>query len=174
VGKLVRILRDLRPDVVLTFGPDGIYGHYDHIAVHRWTTIAVELAADESCFPDQLQGVCCPHRVGKLYYRVMSERTVAWMKKAGMRAVMMDGVPFPFVGYPTDQITTVIDVRPYAEAKLRGILCHATQVSPEQRSQEALEQSLGDDEFCTEHFILARSEVGPADLLERDLLRGLR
>jgi LmbE family N-acetylglucosaminyl deacetylase len=173
VGKLVRLIRELRPDVVITFGPDGIYGHYDHIAVHRWATIACELAADEQCFPDQIEGVCQPHVVTKVYYRVLPELTVAQMADRGMQAVMMDGVPFPFVGYPADQITTVIDVSAQAEAKLRGILCHATQLSPEQRSQEALERSLGDEEFCTEHYILARAAVGRREGVERDLLSGL-
>lgn len=52
VGKLVRIIRQLRPQVMITFGPEGIYGHYDHLAVHRWASAAYELAADPDCFPD--------------------------------------------------------------------------------------------------------------------------
>ena len=46
VGKLVRIIREQKPQVLISYGPDGIYGHYDHIAVHRWATIAYDLAAD--------------------------------------------------------------------------------------------------------------------------------
>ena len=69
VGKLVRHIREIRPDVVTTFGPDGIYGHYGHIAVHRWATIAVDLAADPDCFPDL--DLCQPHRVGKVYFRTL-------------------------------------------------------------------------------------------------------
>jgi LmbE family N-acetylglucosaminyl deacetylase len=174
VGKLVRIIRELRPSVLITFGPDGIYGHYDHIAVHRWSTIAIDLSADESCFPDQLAGSCEPHRVSKVYHRVLPEATVAWMAEAGTAAVMMDGVPFAFVGRPADQITTVIDVSSFAQSKLQGILCHATQISEDQRTPEAMEESLADAEFCTEHFILARSDVGWPQETERDLLWGLR
>ena len=74
VGKLVRLLRQLRPQVVVTFGPEGIYGHYDHIAVHGWTTIAVKLAADRSCFPDQRPDRCETHIVQKLYYNVLPAR----------------------------------------------------------------------------------------------------
>ena len=174
VGKLVRIMRELRPDVVITFGPDGIYGHYDHVAVHRWASIAAGLASDESCFPDQLAGSCHVHRVRKLYHIVMPESTVAWMTGAGMPAVIMDGVPFPFFGYSAGEITTVIDVSAYAEAKLRGILCHETQIPEQQRTPQAIEHSLGDEAFCTEHFILAQSEVGWPEKAERDLTRGLR
>ena len=73
VGKLVRLIRELRPDVIITFGPDGVYGHYDHIAVHRWATIAYTLANDPDCFPGQLDEVCQPHQVHKLYYQVLLE-----------------------------------------------------------------------------------------------------
>jgi len=44
-------IRELRPQVLVTFGPDGIYGHYDHIAVHRWVSIAYDLTADPIAFP---------------------------------------------------------------------------------------------------------------------------
>ena len=174
VGKLVRIIRDLRPQVLITFGPDGIYGHYDHIAVHRWATIAVRLAADSSCFPDQLGGSCLPHRVSKLYYRALSDRHVESMAGEGMAAVMMDGVPFAFVGCPEGEITTVIDVSDYAERKLQGMFCHATQVGEDWRSPEAVEETLASDWFLSEHYVLASSEVGWPEDQEHDLFRGLR
>ena len=174
VGKLVRIIRDLRPQVLVTFGPDGIYGHYDHIAVHRWATIAVELAADPGCFPDQLAGSCQLHRVSKLYYRSLLREHVAQMAEEGMAAVMMDGVPFPFVGLPEGEITTVVDVADYAQQKLQGMFCHATQVGEDWRSPEAIEETLAGSWFRSEHFILARSEVGWPEEVERDLFRGLR
>jgi LmbE family N-acetylglucosaminyl deacetylase len=174
VGKLVRLIREFRPQVLLTFGPEGIYGHYDHIAVHRWATIAVGLAADASCFPDQLGGSCEPHQVSKLYYRSLSLKHVASMAEEGMAAVMMDGVPFPFVGRPEGEITTVIDVGDYARRKLQGMFCHATQVGEDWRSPEAVEETLTSDWFLSEHYVLARSEVGWLEGIERDLFRGLR
>lgn len=45
VAKVAAIIEDVRPDTVLTFGADGMTGHSDHVAVHRWTTAAFERAA---------------------------------------------------------------------------------------------------------------------------------
>jgi len=175
VGKLVRLIRQLRPHVVITFGPDGVYGHYDHIAVHRWTTVAVDLAADPDCFPDSADGNCRPHQVSKLYYRVVSEEQVATMSQDGRPpAVMKDGIPFYLVGHHRDEITTAIDVSDYAETKLRGIQCHLTQIgrqSPFFATPEEVTQLLW---FRQEHFILAHSTVGWPEGVEDDLLAGLR
>lgn len=175
VGKLVRALRKIRPHVVATFGPEGIYGHYDHIAVHRWTTIAVKLAADRSCFPDLRPDKCETHTVQKLYYNVLSaDRAESMTGNDPLAGVMMDDVPFPFVGYPADQITTVIDVRPHAETKLAGIQCHATQVGRERIFGDEPEHVLNSPWFHTELFILAHSTIGRPAGTEDDLFRGVR
>ncbi|MGD1992949.1 MAG: PIG-L deacetylase family protein [Anaerolineae bacterium] len=174
VGKLVRVIRERRPQVLITFGPDGIYGHYDHIAVHRWVTIAADLAADPDCFPDQMAGACQPHEVSKVYYRVLSEAQVAGIAEEGqLPSVDMDGVPFYFVAYAEDEITTVIDVSEYVEAKLRGIRCHITQVGRATPFEESLEEARRDLTFQRETFVLARSTVGRPQELETDLLWGL-
>ena len=175
VGKLVRIIRELRPQVLITFGPDGIYGHYDHIAVHRWATIAVDLATDPDCFPDQLAGVCQPHQVSKIYFRVLPEEQLAAMSEgAKPAAVMMDGVPFYFVGRRHDEITTVIDVSEYVEAKLRGIQCHTTQVGRQNRFAETPDEVMREPWFRRETFVLARSTVGWPEAVETDLFARLR
>jgi LmbE family N-acetylglucosaminyl deacetylase len=175
VGKLVRIIRQLKPHVLITFGPDGIYGHYDHIAVHRWATIAVDLATDPDCFPDQLADVCKPHQVSKVYFRTLTQDQVTAMS-AGDRpaAVSMDGVPFYFVGCSADEITTVIDVSDHLEAKLRGIQCHATQVGRHSRFSETPDEVAREPWFRRESFILARSTVDWPQRVETDLLAGLR
>ena len=51
VRKLVEIIRDVKPDVVLTFEPYGIYGHPDHMAIHRHAVAAFHAAADVKQFP---------------------------------------------------------------------------------------------------------------------------
>jgi LmbE family N-acetylglucosaminyl deacetylase len=174
VGKLVRLIRDLRPQVLITFGPDGIYGHYDHIAVHRWSTIAAGLAAESDCFPDQLD-TCRPHRVSKIYYRALPEEQLEAMAPDDQpAAVLMDGVPFPFIGYGSDQITTVVDVSDHLEAKLRGIRCHATQVGRQSRFSETPDEVLREPWFHQESYVLAHSTVGRPEGPETDLFAGLR
>lgn len=174
VGKIVRLIRRLKPHVVVTFDPNGVYGHYDHIAVHRWTTIAVDLAADPDCFPDQLDETCEPHQVSKLYFRVLSQEQVDAMGEDGEpAALMMDGVPFPLIGWPREEITTIIDVSDYVEQKLRGIQCHVTQVGRHTRWTEAPDAVLRDPTFQREHFVLARSTVGWPEGAEFDLFARL-
>jgi len=174
VAKLVRLIRRLRPDVVITFGPEGIYGHYDHIAVHRWVTIAVELASDPECFPDysgRAGSPCEPFGVRKLYHVVLPEETVDSMRDAdGRAAVLMDGVPFPFVGYPQSEIHARIDVSPYLDRKLGGIRCHASQIGDGWTTEEAENHPA----FCLEHYRLAHSVVGwPEGHQEEDLFARL-
>jgi LmbE family N-acetylglucosaminyl deacetylase len=173
VGKLVQIIRQLRPQVLITFGPDGIYGHYDHLAVHRWATIAYDLAADPDCFPDR--DACQPHQVSKLYYRIMPQEALDARSPDGRpAAVMMDGVPFPFVGYPASEITAVIDVSAFVEPKRQGILCHATQVGDASSYSTSPDEVLADRWFRHETFRLARSTVGWPDDVEQELLARLR
>ncbi|MHB1354666.1 MAG: PIG-L deacetylase family protein [Anaerolineae bacterium] len=168
VAKLVRLIRDLRPQVILTFGPDGIYGHYDHIAVHRWVTIAVRLAADAACFPDN--NGCEPHQVSKLYYTVLPEEFLANLAPAGETpAVMMDGVPFPFTTWKREAITTWIDISPYVKKKMASIRCHATQVGGGNLDASE-EELLG---LSREPFVLAQSTVGWTNAVEDDLFTGI-
>jgi LmbE family N-acetylglucosaminyl deacetylase len=175
VGKLVRIIREFEPQVLITFGPDGIYGHYDHIAVHRWATIAANLAAGPDCFPDQLSGTCSPHQVSKVYYRALpEEQTTAKAQGDKPAAVIMDGVPFYFAGKSAEEITTIIDVSEHLEAKLRGIRCHATQVGRHSRFSETPDEVTREIWFQHETFVLARSTVGWPQGVETDLFAGLR
>jgi LmbE family N-acetylglucosaminyl deacetylase len=169
VAKLVRLIRTLRPQVVLTFGPDGIYGHYDHIAVHRWVTIAIKLAADASCFPDG--NSCEPHQVNKLYYTVLPEDFLARLAPAGETpSVMMDGVPFPFTAWKREKITTWIDIAPFVHAKMASILCHATQVGGS-RMEANEEELLG---LSSEPFVLAQTTVGWPEAVEDDLFARIK
>ena len=174
VGKVVRLIRELRPHVVLTFGPDGIYGHYDHLAVHRWVSIAVELAANPECFPEQVAGACSPHTVSKLYYAVLDEAQYLGMMGAGPRpVVMMDGVPFPMEYRRAEDITTVISIAEVLETKIRALRCHATQVSSA-NEESFVQRMLRLPAFQQECFVLARSTVACPKGVETDLFSSLR
>ena len=68
VGRIVTHLRRVRPHVVLTFAPDGAYGHPDHVAICQFTTAAVVAAADPGFALDGPGPSLGPHAVSKLYY----------------------------------------------------------------------------------------------------------
>jgi LmbE family N-acetylglucosaminyl deacetylase len=87
---------------------------------------------------------------------------------------MMDGVPFYFVGRRHDEITTVIDVSAYVEAKLRGIQCHTTQVGHDSPFAEKPDEVMREPWFWRETFVLAHSTVGWPERVETDLFTGLR
>jgi LmbE family N-acetylglucosaminyl deacetylase len=67
-GAVIQIIRAFRPDVVITFGPDGAYGHPDHIAIGAATTRAFELAGSPRHFPEQLAAGRRPHRPAQLLH----------------------------------------------------------------------------------------------------------
>src|SRR6266498_5435489 len=65
-GAVVQIIRAFRSDVVITFGPDGAYGHPDHIAIGAATTRAFEQAGSARYFPEQTTAGRRPHQAGQL------------------------------------------------------------------------------------------------------------
>lgn len=171
VYKIVRLLREIKPQVLISFGPDGIYGHYDHLIVHRWATAAVTLAADAERWPE----LGPAHQVAKFYHRALPQAQVDNMEeRVGYNSVSMDGVPFPFVGYSPEQITTVIDVREYAHLKLRAIRCHASQIHPDTPLMQEDFEPTAHDWFWQESFILARSHGVAVQGQEDDLFAGVR
>jgi LmbE family N-acetylglucosaminyl deacetylase len=176
VYRIVKLLRQIKPQVVMSFGPEGIYGHYDHLAVHRWATAAVELANDAEWWPEA--GPL--HEVAKFYHRAMFEEQVSQIEEInGRNFVPIDGVPFPFSGYPAEKITTVIDVSDYAQAKLNGIRCHTTQLHPDNPYLRADFKPTDQLWFVKEGFILARhrsniQSIPPAGGKETDLFAEVR
>jgi LmbE family N-acetylglucosaminyl deacetylase len=83
---IVGIIRAFRPDVVITFGEDGAYGHPDHIAIGRATTTACAWAGDGAYFAEQFADGLAPHQPGYLYHTsfprrrtLLMERLVAWL-----------------------------------------------------------------------------------------------
>ncbi|MHB0856744.1 MAG: PIG-L deacetylase family protein [Anaerolineae bacterium] len=170
VGKVVRLLRELRPQVVITFGPDGVYGHYDHIAVHRWATIAVRLAAEPDCFPEQIKGDCQPHQVSKLYYHVLTKgQAQAFSEDGKPFEVMMDGVPFPGITYPDEQMSASIDISAYLDIKQQALMCHVTQVGRTGPTAEEVAAMKELPSLRQESFLLGHSTVRWPEGIETDL-----
>ncbi|MGI8643814.1 MAG: PIG-L family deacetylase [Thermomicrobiales bacterium] len=125
VGLLTAQIRDIRPEAVVTFGVDGIYGHPDHIAVHHAAVAAVKAAADEN----QPTGLGAPWTVPALYFTaVPRERIQAMAQRSDGPFRHMSAEQLAKLGTPADEITTGIDVSPYRSLKERVIRAHQTQV----------------------------------------------
>ena len=81
VGDVVRLIREFRPQVVVSFGPDGAYGHPDHIAISAAATTACQQSGDPASYPDQLAGGLVPHQPDRLYYAYFPPHDVLLMNR---------------------------------------------------------------------------------------------
>jgi LmbE family N-acetylglucosaminyl deacetylase len=132
-GRIRDHLRGLRPHVVVTFGPDGAYGHPDHVAIAQWTTAAVLRAADPGDAPDR----GAPFAVPKLYYFVQTEAAArAYERAFGGGRIVVDGVARAAVAWPDWAITTRIDTSEHRDTVHRAVACHRTQL----RDPEAVDR----------------------------------
>ena len=109
---LVQHIRRIRPHVVVTFGPEGAYGHPDHIAISQLTTAASMCAGDASYHSDHgSQSETLPaHRIAKLYYLAWpNDKWDAYQAAFRKFTSLVDGVPRQAVPWPDWAVTRVID-----------------------------------------------------------------
>jgi len=172
IDKIAGHLRRVRPHVVITFGPDGAYGHPDHIAISQLTTAAIVCAADPSFGLQPAIGES--HRVAKLYYIAWSPKKWAAYEAALRKLVFkVDGGERQAVPWPDWAITTVIDTSRVWSTVWRAVSCHKTQMAIYSKLGELSEehkQSL----FGTQEFYRAFSGVNGGRARESDLFEGLR
>jgi mycothiol S-conjugate amidase len=176
VGRLVRVIRAERPQVIITYADDRkFYPHPDHIRVHEISLPAFEAAGRADRYPDAGP----PWQPSKLYYTGFSRRRVEALHAAYLRR----GEESPFErwferGLPEggeQRFTTFVDVGPWLHRRREALLAHQTQFDP-----DGFWMRLPDDVirevFPWDEYQLARSLVGepaPGDT-EDDLFAGLR
>lgn len=95
VGHVVQLIREFRPNAVVSFGPDGGYGHPDHIAISAAATAASRLAVDPDSYPDQLAAGLVPHQPDRLYHSYFPSRDVLLLDRL---AVWLTTRPDRFAG----------------------------------------------------------------------------
>ena len=172
IGRIATHLRRVRPQVVITFGPDGAYGHPDHIAISQLTVAAIACAADPRFGPaaDDAE----THRVSKLYF-------IAWSRKkwdayqAALKklVVKVDGQERQAVPWPDWALTTVIDTSAVWPTVWRAVSCHKTQMTI-YRQLEALSEDHQRSLWGTQEFYRVFSTVNGGRRQESDLFEGLR
>jgi LmbE family N-acetylglucosaminyl deacetylase len=161
-------IRQARPQVVLTFGPDGAYGHPDHVAISQLAVAAVMCAAEPAA------DGASPHAVSKLYFLAWPRDAWTAYESALRRLVsVVDGVERQAVPWPDWAITTVLDTRDAWQAAWRAVSCHESQVS----AYEAL-RHLDDAHhhalWGRQCFYRVFSRVNGGRARETDLFEGLR
>src|SRR5580698_6832748 len=149
--ELVLKIRELRPQVVLTFGPEGgVTGHTDHSMASIFATLAFHWAGRSNRYPDQFSERIRPHQARKLYYATAD---------------------FTLPGRPPvipAAATAMVEVRQYLETKLEAFNAHTTQ-SPLFQMFESRMRQYG----AQERFHLAASMNPAPDRLETDLFAGI-
>ena len=164
-------LRRVRPQVVITFSPDGAYGHPDHIAVSQFAAAAVMLAADASF---KSADGAAPHTVSKFYYMVSIAASWQVYQDAFKQLVsLVDGVERQAVPWQDWQVTTIVDTSAEWERVWSAVSCHDSQVA----SYEKL-KTLSPEQHAAlwgkQYFYRVFSTVNGGRKVESDLFEGLR
>ncbi len=172
IERIVTHIRKIKPQVVVTFSPDGNYGHPDHIAIGQFTSAAIVCAADSSYKdPENLPS----HRVSKLYYMVDGENFV------NLITPFMDDMTFPVddqlrgeVAWKEWTITTRIDMAAYCRTAWRAIQCHQSQLPTLGALAEMHEDAAVSVLAMQGTFYRAFSLVNGGRQVETDFFAGLR
>ena len=177
VGHAVAVVREVRPQVVVTYDENGGYGHPDHIQAHRVAMAAVEKAADPGYRPDLGE----PWDAAKVYWcampRSVLQAGIEALKAAGEQTFFegvdsADDVPF---AVPDEEIAAALDCRDFAPHKDAAMRAHPTQIMVD-GPFFALSNNIGYEVLGTEYYRLVRGALGPgrdANGRETDLFAGL-
>ncbi|GES30400.1 N-acetyl-1-D-myo-inositol-2-amino-2-deoxy-alpha-D-glucopyranoside deacetylase [Streptomyces angustmyceticus] len=172
-GHLVAVIREVRPQVLVTYDPDGGYGHPDHIQAHRVAMRGAELAA-RADFRPELGGA---HTIGKIYWNCNPRSEV----EEGFARLRAAGHGFPGIAavddvpgvVPDSEVTASLTGEPaHTAAKTAAMRAHHTQIAVD-GPFFALSNDLGQPLFGTEHYRLVHGSPGAADgAREDDLFAG--
>jgi N-acetyl-1-D-myo-inositol-2-amino-2-deoxy-alpha-D-glucopyranoside deacetylase len=173
--ELVPVIREVRPQVVVTYDDFGGYGHPDHIQAHRVTHYAIALAAS----PTYRSDLGPAWEVQKVYWTAFPRSIV----RAGIEALRAQGVDDEFTAMDPDDIpfacddalvTTEIEAGEFLDRKMAALRAHKTQVSVD-GGFFALADNVGSEAFGTEYYRLAQGPLVVATGAEKetDLFAGI-
>jgi N-acetyl-1-D-myo-inositol-2-amino-2-deoxy-alpha-D-glucopyranoside deacetylase len=175
-NELVPVIRDRRPQVVITYNEVGNYGHPDHIQAHRVAMYATQLAG----VPSYRQDLGEPWSVTRVYWSTISKSRVLAgiqaLRDAGDTETFQELDPEgPLAALMSDDadIAVEIDGTPWVAQKLAAMRAHATQITADGPFFSGADV-LGDDRWAREYYRLASGPPLPAgDGWADDLFAGL-
>lgn len=143
IGKIDDIMRHIQPEIVITFGPDGITGHSDHVAIGKAATKAFERLSAKGIAPR------------KLYYVTIADSAVP------------NADDFGVTTRPDEEVAISTDISDYLDSKIQAIAAHRSQ----QDAREFIEmleesQELGFAEKEYLYLAIPRSSVKETDLFQ--------
>jgi N-acetyl-1-D-myo-inositol-2-amino-2-deoxy-alpha-D-glucopyranoside deacetylase len=167
-GHLVDVIREVRPQVLVTYDSNGGYGHPDHINAHRVAMRAAELATAEGFGPAKVYWTAYPRSV----MQEGLERFAESGNNPFGGVTNVDDLPF---AVPDERIAARIDSQEFAEAKMAAVRAHATQI-PTDSWLFTLAEGFGKEFLGIEYFELVAGTRGPGEGpngWEADLFAGL-
>jgi N-acetyl-1-D-myo-inositol-2-amino-2-deoxy-alpha-D-glucopyranoside deacetylase len=173
VGELVRVVREVRPQVMVSYDDNGGYGHPDHIQAHRVAIAAFEAAADPHRFagagevwaPSKFYETALPVSVLRQAFEALQELG----EEAPFGVTSPEDLPF---GVPDEDVTTAVDARAYLDAKMAALRAYPTQISVD-GGFFALSNDVGQGAFGIEYYRLTRGELYAEADREIDLFAGI-
>jgi mycothiol S-conjugate amidase len=176
IEALVRLIRSLPPQVVITYDESGGYPHPDHIRTHVVSVAAVDAAADPQAFPEAGE----PWQVLKLYYHGGFSRKRLEAINSAMKA--FNGTE-PFAAWlermdrsaradRTPKITTRVDVCDYLKVRDAALRAHATQIAPDDEHWFAVPHEVEAATWGTDDYELVWSKVDTT-VPEDDIFAGI-
>ncbi|HTJ71410.1 MAG TPA: PIG-L family deacetylase [Actinospica sp.] len=161
--RLAELMREYRPDVVVTYDENGFYGHPDHIQAHRITMAAVA----QSGVPAKVYWTTAPRSMFEEMGRLVREAGGDWDEPEDENGEQT----MPEIGLPDGEISTWVDVTKYGQQKFDALKAHASQ------SDSIFFLNLGVETFTqlmgVETFVRVQDSTA-APLPEDDLFAGLR
>jgi N-acetyl-1-D-myo-inositol-2-amino-2-deoxy-alpha-D-glucopyranoside deacetylase len=157
-GELLKVIRDVRAQVLISYDDNGFYGHPDHIQAHRVARRAFELAGG---LVAKFYATALPRSVLAAGIEEMRQAAPPGTLQPGgvdfSQVQSVDDLPF---GTPDDRVTTDIDARAYLERKLAAMRAHATQIAVDSPFF-ALSNNIGQRAFGREYYTLLAGPRGP-------------
>jgi len=153
VGALVGLVREFRPQVLVTYDANGGYGHPDHIQAHRVTTAAFDAAGDPAYAPVLGE----PWQTSRLYHTAIPD---AFLQRAVELGVLPADESQRPRGVPDSEIDAVIDGTAQMGAKVAAMRAHRSQIDLTQGLWHAL---VAAPEFAIENYVLASGDRLPGD-----------
>jgi N-acetyl-1-D-myo-inositol-2-amino-2-deoxy-alpha-D-glucopyranoside deacetylase len=176
VLEMVRILREVRPQVVITYDENGGYGHPDHIRAHQVAVGGFQAAGDPAYAPEAGE----PWQPAKLYYTAMPKSVIQrgidrFRESGGDTGFFADIESADDVPFAIDDalVTTEIDGTDFLPAKIAAMRAHRTQIAVD-GPFFALADNEGQQAFGVEYYRLIRGQAAPgSEGRENDLFAGL-
>jgi mycothiol S-conjugate amidase len=168
VGQVVRLIREIQPDVIITHPETGLYPHPDHLAVWEIVRAAFNVAADGDEYP----GAGAAWAAARLFTRAISQSFFDAAPAFAQYRVQLNGQQLPFIPTPDDQVDVTMRVEPWVDRRMAAWDCHRSQHNPDGAFAN-VPQEVRRAMAANEQFILAAARVPLPEGLNDDLLAGL-